>query len=474
MSAQPGTPARPLRVAIIGAGPSGFYAAQALLKQKEYQVSVDMIDHLPTPYGLVRYGVAPDHQKIKAVTRLYDRVAGDPRLRFFGHVTMGPDISHEELKTYYDQIVYAVGAQTDKRLGIPGEDLRGSHPATEFVAWYNGHPDFSDRTFDLSTEAVAVIGVGNVAMDVARILALSPEELERSDIADHALLALRSSRVKDIYVIARRGPAQVKFTNSELRELAEMEVTDVIIDPADLELDAHSQAAIAANRGVQTNLEIMRHYAAIGDTHRPKNIHFLFLRSPVEIIGDGQGQVVRVKLERNELYPTESGYLASRGIGDYETLEVGMIMRSIGYRGQPIPGVPFHERWGIISNTEGRVSQYKSGEIVPGEYVVGWAKRGPTGIIGTNKPDSVATVRHMLADVPTLQPVPDSQADPLAFTSFLHDRQLRYVTWEEWKLLDAAEVAAGERRGRPRVKFVTVPDMLAAIDAAKAAQTPHR
>ncbi len=468
MSNTLGTSARPLRVAIIGAGPSGFYAAQALLKQKDYEVSIDLIDHLPTPYGLVRYGVAPDHQKIKSVTRLYDRIASDPRLRFLGNVTVGKHISHEELTQHYDQIVYAVGAQTDKRLNIPGEDLPGSHPATEFVAWYNGHPDFSDRQFELGIESVAVIGVGNVAMDVARIMALSPDELERSDMADHALVALRDSRIKDIYIIARRGPAQVKFANPELRELAELEVTDVIIDPAELELDPYSEAAIIDNREAQANLEVMRHYASIGDTHRPKNIHFLFLRSPVEIISGENGRVAEVKLERNELIPTESGYLASHGIGEYETLQVGMILRSIGYRGHPIPGVPFHERWGIISNTEGRVCEYETGEIVPGVYVVGWAKRGPTGIIGTNKPDSVATVQRMLADIPSLQPVPDANADPDTVTTLLRDRAVRYVTWEEWKLLDAAEVAAGKQRGRPRVKFVTVADMLAAIDAAKA------
>lgn len=469
MSPTLGSADRPLRIAIIGAGPSGFYAAQALLKQKGYAVSIDLIDHLPAPYGLVRYGVAPDHQKIKAVTRVYDRIAEDPRLRFFGNVTLSHDISHEDLKAHYDQIIYAVGAQTDKRLNIPGEDLSGSHPATEFVAWYNGHPDFADHSFDLSCESAAVIGVGNVAMDVARILALSADELERSDIADHALVALRDSHIKDIYVIARRGPAQVKFTNPELRELAELEVTDIIIDAAELELDEYSKVAIANDREKQTNLEIMRHYAQIGDTHRPKNIHFWFLRSPVEIYGDEQGKVIRVKLERNELRPTETGYLASHGIGEYEYLDVGMIMRSIGYRGQPIPGVPFHERWGIISNKDGRVCEYESGEIVPGEYVVGWAKRGPTGVIGTNKPDAVATVKLMLEDVPTMAPVPDDQADPEAIVSLLKERNIRYVTWEEWKLIDALEVAAGKRRGRPRVKFVRVADMLAAIEAAKAA-----
>ena len=468
MSFQVGIEARPLRVAIVGAGPSGFYAAQALLKQKDYVVSIDLIDHLPAPYGLVRYGVAPDHQKIKSVTKLYDRIASDPRVRFFGNVTFGHDLTHEDVRAHYDQVIYAVGAQTDRRLGIPGEDLLGSHPATEFVAWYNGHPDYVDYEVDLSCEGVAVIGVGNVAVDVARIMALSPAELARTDIADHALEALAHSRIKDIYVIARRGPAQIKFTNPELRELADLEVTDVIVDPAELELDPLSAASIADNRSAQTNIELLRQYADLGPVGRERRIHFLFLRSPVEIVGDQDGRVVNVKLERNELRPTETGYLNSHGIGEYEMLEVGMIMRSIGYRGEPLPGVPYHERWGIISNTDGRVSDYRSGEIVPGEYVVGWAKRGPTGVIGTNKPDAVATVHLMLDDVPTLSPAETDLADPAAIPALLRQRDVRYVTWEEWKLIDEAEVAAGQRLGRPRLKFVTVPAMLAAIDAARA------
>ena len=468
MSLAVGTKKRPLRVAIIGAGPSGFYAAQALLKQKEVVVSVDLIDHLPAPYGLVRYGVAPDHQKIKSVTRLYDRIASDQRVRFFGNVTFGHDLTHEDVKAHYDQVIYAVGAQTDRRLGIPGEDLSGSYPATRFVAWYNGHPDYVDYAFNLSCETVAVIGVGNVALDVARILAFSPSELAHTDIADHALEALSHSRIKDIYVIARRGPAQIKFTNAELQELAELDVTDVIVDPVELEIDPLSAASIADNRTAQTNIDLLRHYAEQGPGGRERRIHFLFLRSPVEVVGDDDGRVVRVKLERNELRPTETGYLNSHGIGEYESLEIGMMMRSVGYRGEPLPGVPYHERWGVISNTGGRVSDYLSGEIVPGEYVVGWAKRGPTGVIGTNKPDAVATVRLLLEDVPTLDPAGTDLAAPEAIPALLRQRAVRYVTWKEWKLIDEAEVAAGRRLGRPRVKFVTVAAMLAVIDAAQA------
>ncbi len=466
-----GTAERPLRVAIIGAGPSGFYAAQTLLKQKEVDVDVDFFDHLPAPYGLVRYGVAPDHQKIKSVTRLYERIASDTRVRFFGNVTFGEDVTHADIREHYDQVIYAVGTQSDRHLDIPGEDLIGSFPATEFVAWYNGHPDYRDYEFDLSMKSVAVIGVGNVAMDVARILALSPAELEQTDIADYALEALRESQVQDIYIVARRGPAQVKFTNPELRELAELEVTDVIIDAAELLLDERSAAAVADNREAQTNLEIMQHYADLDPTGHPKRIHFLFLRSPVEVLGNDAGEVVGVRLEKNVLRPTETGYLNSHGTGEFEALEIGIIARSIGYRGEPLPGVPFHERWGIISNSNGRVSEYESGEIVPQEYVVGWAKRGPSGIIGTNKPDAVATVRLLLEDIPALQAVDDAHADSYAIVELLKKRDVRYVSWDEWLLINQAEVQAGQRLGRPRVKFTSVPDMIRAVDAAIIAQT---
>ena len=468
MATQPGSQERPLRVAIIGAGPSGFYATQALLAQADLNLAVDIIDHLPAPYGLVRYGVAPDHQKIKSVTKVYDRIAEDPRVRFLGNVTLGRDLTHDDLRAHYEQVVYAVGAQTDRRLGVPGEDLVGSYPATDFVAWFNGHPDYAHLTFDLSCESVAVVGVGNVAMDVARILALSPAELEASDIADYALEALRKSQVRNIYVIARRGPAQVKFTNPELRELAELEETDVIIDPAQLELDAASEASIADNRESQQNLDIMRHYAGIGETGKPKNIYFLFMRSPVELSGDDDGRVTRMKLEKNILRSGNGGSLNAVGPGDYETIDVGLVMRSIGYKGEPLSGVPFNSRAGVIPNVGGRVVT-ADGQVVPGEYVVGWIKRGPTGIIGTNKPDAVATVRLMLEDIPGLASVADDKSRPESVSALLNERGVRFVTWEEWKLIDQTEVAAGEKLGRPRVKLTTVPAMLAAIDQAKEA-----
>lgn len=461
MSSRAGTAERPVRIAIIGAGPSGFYAAGALLQQKEYAVSVDIFDRLPTPYGLVRYGVAPDHQKIKSVTKIYDRTAADPRVRYFGNVNLGTDISRGDLKAHYDQIIYAVGAESDRRLGIAGEDLAGSFSATEFVAWYNGHPDYVNFEVDLSAERVMVVGVGNVAMDVARILAKSIEELESTDIADHALEKLRHSRVKEIHIVARRGPAQSKFTNPEIKELGELSLTDVIVKPEDLILDEISQAEVAADKITQRNMETLREYAERGSTGKPRRIHFHFLRSPVELLGEEA--VTGVRMERNQLVAREDGSLASRGTGQIEEMPIDLIFRAIGYRSVPIPDVPFHERWGLIPNQQGRVTAEHNGPVLPGEYVVGWAKRGPSGVIGTNKPDAVETVELMLADVPSLSPVPDGQADPAAVVNLLQERGIRYVSYAQWHAIDLHEVAQGQSNGRPRVKLTAIDDMLAVV-----------
>ncbi|MFZ1756915.1 MAG: FAD-dependent oxidoreductase [Caldilineaceae bacterium] len=461
MAGKLGSSSRPLRVAIVGAGPSGFYAAGALLQQKDIHVSIDIFDRLPTPYGLVRYGVAPDHQKIKSVTKVYERTVRDSRVRYFGNVGLGEEISHDELKSHYDQIIYATGASSDKQLGIPGEDLQGSFSATEFVAWYNGHPDFTDRDFDLSVESVAIIGVGNVAMDVTRILAKSIDELAETDIADYALEKLRASRVKHIHVVARRGPAQAKFTNPEIKELGELAEADVIIDPADLVLDPASRISLESDRTAARNLETMQALAERGATGKPRQIHFHFLRSPVELCGDTA--VKSMRMEVNELHPTDTGYIACDGIGRFETLDVGLVFRSIGYRSVPIPGVAFYDKWGIIPNQKGRVTATHQGEVVPGEYVVGWAKRGPTGVIGTNKPDSVETVNLMLEDVATLTPVADATADPKAIVALLQKRGVDYFNFEDWLKLEAIEDERGRAQGRPRIKFTSEADMLAAI-----------
>ncbi|MEZ4636601.1 MAG: FAD-dependent oxidoreductase [Caldilineaceae bacterium] len=456
MTSQLGTAARPLRIAIVGAGPSGFYAAGALLQQKDYHVSIDIFDRLPTPYGLVRYGVAPDHQKIKSVIKVYERTMADPRVRYFGNVDLGSDLTQPELKQHYDQIIYAVGALSDRRLNIPGEDLPGSFSATEFVAWYNGHPDFVDYDVDLSVESAIVVGVGNVAMDVTRILAKSVAELAKTDIADHALEKLAHSNVKHIHIVARRGPVQAKFTNPEIKELGELELADVIVKPEDLVLDAASEAELAADRTTQRNIETMREFAERGVTGKPRQIHFHFLRSPVEIYGDGK--VTGVRMEKNVLVPKGDNYIASEGIGEFEDLPVGLVFRAVGYRSVPIPGVPFYDRWGLIPNEGGRVTATHKGEVVPGEYVAGWAKRGPTGIIGTNKPDAVETVNLMLEDVPHLTPAADD--DPSIIVKLLESRNVDYINFIDWQFLDKVEVERGAPQGRPRVKITDVDEML--------------
>jgi ferredoxin--NADP+ reductase len=466
---QLGTTRRPLHVAIVGAGPSGFYAAGSLLQQKQLQVRVDMFDRLPAPFGLVRYGVAPDHQKIKSVTKVYDRTAADPRFRFFGHINFGTDLTHSDLRRHYDAIIYAVGAQSDRRLNIPGEDLEGSLSATEFVAWYNGHPDFVDLDIKLDTENVIVVGVGNVAMDVARILAKTVEELQETDMADYALQALRHSQVKNIYVLSRRGPAQAKFTNPEIKEFGELSHAEPVVDAAELELDPLSQAEIADDRESQRNMEILRAYAERPLEGKPRRVHFRFLVSPVELIDDGTGQIGSVRIERNRLVPTSSGYINAEGTGETFTLPAGMVLRSVGYRGVALPGVPYDGKSGTIPNREGRVFDPASAAPVVGEYVVGWAKRGPSGIIGTNKPDAGETVDQLLEDLPMLTPAPE----PGAVEKLLTSRGLTYVTIEGWRVLDQLEISAGTNQNRPRVKLVNVDEMLAAIDAAARVNLPE-
>jgi ferredoxin/flavodoxin---NADP+ reductase len=356
-----------------------------------------------------------------------------------------------------------VGAESDRKLEIPGEELAGSFSATEFVAWYNGHPYFTDFEIDLNVESVAVVGVGNVAMDVTRILAKSVEELSTTDIADHTLEKLRHSQIKHIHILARRGPVQAKFTNPEIKELGQLELADVIVKPEDLELDPYSKAELETDRTAQRNLETLREYAERGSTGKPRQIHFHFLRSPVELFGDER--VTGMRMEKNMLVAKDAGYIACGGVGEFEDLDIGLIFRAIGYKGKPLPGVPFYERWGIIPNEHGRVTATHQGEILPGEYVVGWVKRGPVGIIGTNKPDAVETVNAMLEDVPTLTPVPAESARPGAIVDFLRQRRVAYVSFTDWQIIDQLETEQGKAAGRPRVKLTDVDSMLAAIQA---------
>lgn len=452
-------PGRPLRVAVVGAGPAGLFTADALVKNKSFDVSVDVLERWPTPYGLVREGVAPDHQSIKGVTRVFDRVLQHPRVRFFGNVAFGEAVTRSGLNALYDQVVYAVGAQTDRRMGIDGEDLGGSWPATDFVRWYNGQPDCVDLTFDLSVERAVVVGNGNVAVDVARILLTDPEVLARTDIADHALEALRQSRVREVVMLGRRGPAQAKFTNVELKELGKLDGVDVVVTPEELELDFASSSAVE-DRRVSRNLEILHEYAERVTTDAARRLTFRFLVSPVALLAS-DGDVASVRLEKNRLTQSEGGYLAAEGTGNYETLEAGLVFRSVGYRGVALPDVPFDDRRGIIPNREGRVLDAPDGDPVPGEYVVGWIKRGPDGVIGTNKACAAETVGHMLEDAGRLSTDPDESAvHPDAILAVLAERCPDYVTADDWRRLDELELARGDAEDRPRVKVVRVDEML--------------
>ena len=454
-----GTADRPLRVAIVGAGPAGFYTAEALLKQKDLVPQIDFFEHLPTPFGLVRDGVAPDHQTIKAVTRVYDRILDNPAVRYFGNVTFGTDILHEDLKPLYDQIVYAVGAHSDRRMNIPGEDLQGSLPATAFVAWYNGHPEYRDLPIDLSMERVVVVGIGNVAVDVARILVRATDELAKTDMADYAVAALRESKVREVVVLGRRGPVQAAFTPAEVKELGELEGVDFVIDPADLELDPHSQAEMAADREAQRNVEFLRQYASRPLKGAERRLVLRFFVSPVEIIGQ-DGRVAAVKIERNTLVVDNLGGLRARGTGQYDTVEAGMVLRSVGYRSTPLTGVPFDEAHYTIMNVAGRVVSTGNGEPVLGEYCVGWVKRGPSGVIGTNRADAVATVQAMVEDLPKLAGIPDENRDPARIEALLRERKPDFVSLADWKTLDRYEIEQGTKEGRPRLKVTTIPDML--------------
>jgi ferredoxin/flavodoxin---NADP+ reductase len=453
------TATRPLRIALIGAGPAGFYAAETLLKKRDLTLTIDIFNRFPTPFGLVRDGVAPDHQSIKAVIRVFDKTLADPRVRFFGNVTYGRDIHHEELMQFYDQIIYAVGAQADRRMGITGEELPNSFPATAFVGWYNGHPDYRDLPLDLSSERAVVVGNGNVAMDVTRLLVISPEELMKTDIADHALEKLRESKIREVVVLGRRGAAQAAFTNPEIKELGKLAGVDVIVDPHNIELDPASTAALESDRAAMINLECLHDYATRTEHTAPRRITMRFLASPAEIV-EKDGRIAAVKIENNELVADANGGLRAKGTGKFDLIEAGLVLRSIGYRSLPIEGVPFNQKTSTISNIAGRVVQSNTNTVVPGEYVVGWAKRGPTGLIGNNKPDSVATVESMLSDLPTLQGIRDEQRGPSRIEAFLRERGIDYVTYQDWKILDKYEVACGAKQGRPRVKVTTVPEMM--------------
>ncbi|HEX4837278.1 MAG TPA: FAD-dependent oxidoreductase [Solirubrobacteraceae bacterium] len=453
----------PIRIAVVGSGPAGFYAAGHLLKESGEggrPVEVDMLERLPTPWGLVRSGVAPDHPKIKSVTRVYEKTAAHPRFRFFGNVELGRDVSRDELAERYHAIVYATGAPSDRPLGIPGEQLPGSHAATDFVGWYNGHPDYCDHEFGLSCERAVVIGNGNVALDVARMLTLTHDELAVTDIADHALHALDASEIHEIVVVGRRGPAQAAFTNPELLELGELADADVIVDPDELE---RALAVPDPNMDPtsERNVSVLRDYAqrtpASAEGRPRKRVILRFLLSPVEFVGDGGG-VRRVVLARNALQAGKDGRLRAEPTGETETIEAGLVLRAIGYRGVALPGVPFDGRSATIPNEGGRVTGPDGPQ--PGEYAVGWIKRGPSGVIGTNKKDAQETVDALLADLASDTHLQPSDADPEAIESLLRERIPALVTYEGWSEIDRHEQSLGEPHGRPRVKLTRIEELL--------------
>ncbi len=453
----------PLRVAIVGAGPAGFFAAEELLQTSGRAISVDLFDRLPTPYGLVRGGVAPDHQNIKAVIRRYEKTAALPGFRFFGNVTFGVDLTLAEALAHYHQVLITTGAEGDRRLDIPGEELPGSHSATEFVAWYNGHPDYRDARFDLDAETVAVVGNGNVAVDVARILTRSVEELERTDIAEYALEALRLSRVKEVYLLGRRGPTQAAFTPPELRELTQLAGVDFVVRPDDLEQDAAVRASLTRPVSDPThnrNVDLLTAQSARGEGTQRRKIRTRFFVSPVEVLG--AHRVDGVRLEHNKLVENAKGDVSARGTGVYDDIACGLIFRSIGYKGHPLPGVPFDEQKGVIPHHDGRVIDPTTKAPVGRVYVAGWIKRGPSGVIGTNKADASETVQAMLADADRDSALTGLSPDANFISSLLARKQVRSVNFEGWQRINDAEVVAGKQKGKPREKLTTVADLLAA------------
>jgi ferredoxin--NADP+ reductase len=430
-----------LKVAVIGSGPAGVYSAGALTQHGD--VLVDVFDKLPTPFGLVRYGVAPDHPKIKSISTALEKVLEDPAVRFFGNVEVGTQITLEELHRHYDALIFSNGAMVPRRLGVPGENLAGSFAATEFVAWYCGHPDEPIDSFTLQSGSVAVIGSGNVALDVTRMLAKLADDLRDTDMPGQVLDVLERSRVQDIHLIGRRGPVQAKFTTPLLRELGELSNADVLVDPDELALDETSRARLATDPNARRNYEVLQAWAERPPSGRSRRVHVRFLLRPVEVLGDVN--VSGLRLERTRLDRTG---LAS-GTGEMCTVDASMILCATGHKGLPIPGMPFDEETGVIPNDAGRV--LRDGSAAPGDYVAGWIKRGATGVIGTNKHDAKETVTALLEDLPSLSPAP--VRDPDAVLRLLAERDIDVVTWQGWSAIESAEADLGRAQGRDRAKI---------------------
>jgi ferredoxin/flavodoxin---NADP+ reductase len=448
--AEPGGSNGPLRVAVVGAGPAGIYATGALLAAPQ-PVSIDVFEALPVPFGLVRYGVAPDHPKIKSVSTVLADILSSPDVRFLGNVTYGTDLTADDIARHYHAVIHATGSANERSLGIPGERLDGSFAAADFVAWYNGHPGAGDQDF-LSARDAVVVGAGNVALDVARMLVTGADALVATDIPDRVLEAWRSAAVIDVYLLARRGPAYARFTTPELREMADLDDVDLLVDAADLELDPASELAIGMSRVARRNVDVLRGWADRPPSGAPRRIHFRFWTRPVEILGSER--VEGVAVERTAI--DAGGELV--GQGRQERLAAQAVFRAVGYAGRSLQGLPFDDESAVVPNDEGRVA----GADQVGTYVAGWIKRGPTGVIGTNKSDAAQTVRSLLADAAQLPPPPEPHPDVV--TDLLGRRGVRYLRWDQWLLLDAHETAEGTRRGRPRLKVCSVDDMLAIAD----------
>ena len=449
--------AESLRVAIVGSGPAGFYAADFLLKSARPEFEVDLFERFPTPFGLVRFGVAPDHQNIKRVTAAFERTAKSPRFRFLGNVEVGRSVSVEELRRSYDQVLFACGSASDRKLGIDGESLEGSYAATSFVGWYNGHPDYRSQQFRLDSERAVVVGMGNVALDVARVLVRDRAELAATDIAAYALESLEKSLIRQVVLLGRRGPAQAAFDQGELESIADLDGVGVYLDEGlDRALLEPSHELSAAAR---KNVEYLRTLPVVSTAKEPRRVILRFLASPVALLGDGR--VERVRVEQNRLEPDGKGGFSAVGAGDFDEIEAGLVLRSIGYRGIPMPGVPFDERGGVIPNRDGRVLEAPGGAVIPGLYAVGWIKRGPTGLIGTNKSDAKQTVSLMLEDAASRRS--RRKADAPVVDALLAARGLRVVTLDDWHRLDALETEHGKLRGKVREKFYAIEDMLAKL-----------
>jgi ferredoxin--NADP+ reductase len=445
-------------VAVVGSGPAAFYAAGHLLGSEDPSVAVDMIERLPTPWGLVRLGVAPDHPNLKTASRVFEKIAREQGFRFLGNVEVGVDVEHEELVGRYDAVIYAVGSQSDRRLGIPGEDLPGSWPATEFVAWYNGHPDFQELVFDLSVERAVVIGNGNVALDVARMLALTESEIAPTDATDAAIVAIPRSGIREIVMLGRRGPVQAAWTSTELQEMGELAGADILLDPAELELDPASGKELAdASNIVRRNIEILQDFAVREPAGKPRAVRLRFRSSPVAILGDER--VEAVEIARNRLEPDGRGSVRAVPTEERETMACGLVFRSVGYHGVGVDGVPFDETRGRMPNHDGRVLD-EHGEPVPGLYCAGWIKRGPTGVIGTNKKDATETVDRLLEDARAGRLPP--RQETRGIDDVLAERGVEVVTYAGWEAIDAVEKARGAEQGRPRVKLCTREELLAA------------